>query len=92
MAGVLVPPAQVGDPTLRLIFGVVILAVDLDGPGWDVRVGRGSPYREGFGKDVVAFHGPADGKWRWASVVVDLGMTAESLGAWVRKEVAGGVP
>jgi transposase len=60
--------------------------MDLDGPGRDVQVGRKSPYPEEFRKDAVALYCAAGGK-RTHAAVADLGITAESLRTWVRKEI-----
>jgi transposase len=60
--------------------------MDLDGPGRDVQVGRRSPYPEEFRKDAVALYRAAGGKRTYAAVAADLGITAESLRTWVRKE------
>ncbi|KOG57113.1 transposase [Streptomyces virginiae] len=55
-------------------------------------MGRRSPYPEEFRKDAVALYRAADGKRTYASVAADLGITAESLWTWVRKEEAQAVP
>ncbi|WP_329529405.1 IS3 family transposase [Streptomyces sp. NBC_01462] len=55
-------------------------------------MGRRSPYPEEFRKDAVALYRAADGKRTYASVAADLGITAESLRTWVRKEEAQAVP
>jgi transposase len=60
--------------------------MDLDGPGRDVQVGRKSPYPQEFRKDAVALYRAAGGKRTYAAVAADLGITAESLRTWVRKE------
>ncbi len=60
--------------------------MDLDGPGRDVQVGRKSPYPEEFRKDAVALYRAGGGKRTYAAVSADLGITAESLRTWVRKE------
>ncbi|POG44891.1 transposase [Streptomyces sp. ZL-24] len=65
--------------------------MDLDGPGRDVQVGRRSPYPEEFRKDAVALYRAA-GKRTYAVVAADLGITAESLRTWVRKDEAQAVP
>lgn len=50
-------------------------------------MGRKSPYPEGFGKDAVALYRAAAGKRTYAAVAANLGITAESLRTWVRKEM-----
>jgi transposase len=60
--------------------------MDLDGPGRDVQVGRKSPYPEEFRKDAVALCRAAGGKRAYPAVAAVLGITAESLRTWVRKE------
>lgn len=60
--------------------------MDLDGPGRDVQVGRKSSYPEEFRKDAVALYRAAAGKRTYAAVAADLGITAESLRTWVRKD------
>ncbi|MGW6575791.1 transposase [Streptomyces sp. NPDC054945] len=62
--------------------------MDLDGPGRDVQVGRRSPYSEEFRKDAVALFRAAAGRRTYAAVAADLGITAESLRTWVRKDEA----
>ena len=49
-------------------------------------MGRESPYPEEFRKDAVALYRAAGGKRTYAAVAADLGITAESLRTWVRKE------
>lgn len=49
-------------------------------------MGRKSPYPEEFRKDAVALYRAAGGKRTYAAVATDLGITAESLRTWVRKE------
>ncbi|MFF6816039.1 IS3 family transposase [Streptomyces sp. NPDC012403] len=49
-------------------------------------MGRKSPYPEEFRKDAVALYQAAGGKRTYAAVAADLGITAESLRTWVRKE------
>jgi transposase len=66
--------------------------MDLDGPGRDVQVGRKSPYPEEFRKDAVALYRAAAGKRTYAAVAADLGITAESLRTWVRKDDSQAVP
>ncbi|MGW2586638.1 IS3 family transposase [Streptomyces virginiae] len=55
-------------------------------------MGRRSPYPEEFRKDAVALYRAADGKRTYASVAADLGITAESLRTWVRKDEIQAVP
>ncbi|MGW2478128.1 IS3 family transposase [Streptomyces sp. NPDC001665] len=55
-------------------------------------MGRRSPYPEEFRKDAVALFRAAAGKWTYAAVAADLGITAESLRTWVRKDEARAVP
>ncbi|WP_420082613.1 IS3 family transposase (plasmid) [Streptomyces sp. JL4002] len=55
-------------------------------------MGRRSPYPEEFRKDAVALYRAADGKRTYAAVAADLGITAESLRTWVRKDEAQAVP
>jgi transposase len=66
--------------------------MDLDGPGRDVQVGRQSPYPEEFRKDAVALYRAAAGQRTYAAVAADLGITAESLRTWVRKDEAQAAP
>ncbi|PWI04923.1 hypothetical protein DIZ27_42310 [Streptomyces sp. NWU339] len=66
--------------------------MDLDGPGRDVQVGRKSPYPEEFRKDAVALYRAAGGKRTCAAVAADLGITAESLRTWVRKDQSQAAP
>jgi transposase len=66
--------------------------MDLDGPGRDVQVGRKSPYPEEFRKDAVALYRAAAGRRTYAAVAADLGVTAESLRTWVRKDEAQAAP
>lgn len=49
-------------------------------------MGRKSPYPEEFRKDAIALYRAAGGKRTYAAVAADLGITAESLRTWVRKE------
>lgn len=49
-------------------------------------MGRKSPYPEEFRKDAIALYRTAGGKRTYAAVAANLGITAESLRAWVRKE------
>lgn len=50
-------------------------------------MGRDRPYPEEFGKDAVVLHRAAGGGWRtYTAVAADLGITAESLRTWGRKE------
>ncbi|WP_438309472.1 transposase [Streptomyces sp. HUAS TT3] len=51
-------------------------------------MGRKSPYPEEFRKDAVALFRAAAGKRTYAQVAADLGITAESLRTWVRKDEA----
>ncbi|MFE5797115.1 IS3 family transposase [Streptomyces sp. NPDC056503] len=55
-------------------------------------MGRRSPYPEEFRKDAVALYRAAAGKRTYAAVAADLGITAESLRTWVRKDEAQAVP
>ena len=55
-------------------------------------MGRKSPYPEEFRKDAVALYRAAAGKRTYAAVAADLGITAESLRTWVRKDDAEAVP
>ncbi|MBC3983270.1 transposase [Streptomyces sp. AC536] len=55
-------------------------------------MGRRSPYSEEFRKGAVALFRAADGKRTYAAVAADLGITAESLRTWVRKDAARAVP
>lgn len=55
-------------------------------------MGRKSPYPEEFRKDAVALYRAAAGKRTYAAVAADLGITAESLRTWVRKDEAQAVP
>jgi transposase len=66
--------------------------MDLDGPGRDVQVGRKSPYPEEFRNVAVALYRAAAGKRTYAAVAAELGITAESLRTWVRKDEAQAVP
>jgi len=66
--------------------------MDLDGSGRDVQVGRRSPYSEEFRKDAVALYRAAAGKRTYAAVAADLGITAESLRTWVRKDKTQAAP
>ncbi|MFI2741088.1 IS3 family transposase, partial [Streptomyces sp. NPDC018711] len=55
-------------------------------------MGRKSPYPEEFRRDAVALYRAAAGKRTYAAVAADLGITAESLRTWVRKDEAQAVP
>ncbi|MFC5800869.1 IS3 family transposase [Streptomyces formicae] len=55
-------------------------------------MGRKSPYPEEFRKDAVALYRAAAGKRTYAAVAADLGITAESLRTWVRKDEAQAAP
>ncbi|MFH8582152.1 IS3 family transposase [Streptomyces zaomyceticus] len=55
-------------------------------------MGRRSPYSEEFRKDAVALYLAAAGKRTYAAVAADLGITAESLRTWVRKDEAQAAP
>ncbi|MFE5302277.1 transposase, partial [Streptomyces sp. NPDC056632] len=55
-------------------------------------MGRRSPYSEESGKDAVALFRAAAGKRTYAAVAADLGVTAESLRTWVRKDEAPAMP
>ncbi|MBT2546570.1 transposase, partial [Streptomyces sp. ISL-44] len=55
-------------------------------------MGRKSPYPEEFRKDAVALFRAAAGKRTYAAVAADLGITAESLRTWVRKDEAQATP
>ncbi len=55
-------------------------------------MGRKSPYPEEFRKDAVALYRAAAGKRTYAAVAADLGITAESLRTWVRKDENQAVP
>ncbi|MFJ8429108.1 transposase [Streptomyces sp. NPDC094021] len=66
--------------------------MDLDGQGRDVQVGRKSPYLEEFTKDAVPLYRAAAGKRTYSAVAADLGITAESLRTWVRKDDSQVVP
>lgn len=66
--------------------------MDLYGPGRDVQVGRKSPYPEEFRRDAVALFRAGGGKRTYAAVAADLGITAESLRTWVRKETTEHTP
>lgn len=55
---------------------------------WD----RKSPYPEEFRKDAVALYRAAAGKRTYAAMAADLGITAESLRTWVRKDDSQAVP
>lgn len=55
-------------------------------------MGRKSPYPEEFRKDAVALYRAADGKRTYAAVAADLGITAESLRTWVRKDETQAAP
>ncbi|MFE9491273.1 transposase [Streptomyces sp. NPDC006641] len=54
--------------------------------------GRKSPYPEEFRKDAVALCRAAGGKPTHAAAAADLGITAESLRTWVRKDEGQTVP
>lgn len=49
-------------------------------------MGRKSPHPEEFRKDTVALYRAAGGKRTYGAVAANLGITAESLRTWVRKE------
>ncbi|MEK2478657.1 transposase [Streptomyces noursei] len=49
-------------------------------------MGRKSPYPEEFRKDAGALYRAAAGRRTYAAVAADLGITAESLRTWGRKE------
>ncbi|MGJ3561941.1 hypothetical protein ACR6C2_42140 [Streptomyces sp. INA 01156] len=49
-------------------------------------MGRKSPYPEEFGQDAVALHRAAGGKRTYPAVAADLGITAELLRTWLRKD------
>ncbi|MFE5512364.1 MULTISPECIES: transposase [unclassified Streptomyces] len=66
--------------------------MDLDGPGRDVQVGRRSPYPEEFRQDAVALHLALFGKRTYAAVAADLGIAAEPLRTWVRKDEVQAAP
>lgn len=51
-------------------------------------MGRRSPYSEEFRRDAVALFRASAGKRTYAAVAADLGITAESLRTWVRKDEA----
>ncbi|PKT71387.1 hypothetical protein CW362_19540 [Streptomyces populi] len=55
-------------------------------------MGRRSPYPEEFRKDAVALYRAAGGKRTYAAVAADLGITAESLRTWVRKDASQAAP
>ncbi|MFF8035020.1 IS3 family transposase [Streptomyces sp. NPDC016626] len=55
-------------------------------------MGRRSPYPEEFRKDAVALYRAAAGERTYAAVAADLGITAESLRTWVRKDEVQAVP
>lgn len=55
-------------------------------------MGRGSPYPEECRQDAVALYRAAAGKWTYGAVAADLGITAESLRTWVRKDEAHAAP
>lgn len=55
-------------------------------------MGRKSPYPEELRKDAVALYRAAAGKRTYAAVAADLGITAESLRTWVRKDEAQAAP
>lgn len=55
-------------------------------------MGRTSPYPEEFRKDAVALYRAAAGTRTYAAVAADLGVTAESLRTWVRKDESQAVP
>ncbi|WP_111581400.1 MULTISPECIES: transposase [unclassified Streptomyces] len=66
--------------------------MDLDGQGRDVQVGRKSPYLEEFTKDAVPLYRAAAGKRTYSAVAADLGIMAESVRTWVRKDDSQAVP
>ncbi|GAA1040139.1 transposase [Streptomyces murinus] len=49
-------------------------------------MGRKSPYPAEFRKDAVALYRAAGGRRTYASVARDLGITAEPLRTWIRKD------
>ncbi|MFJ6054600.1 transposase [Streptomyces sp. NPDC092307] len=51
-------------------------------------MGRRSPSSEEFRKDAVAFFRAGAGMRAYAAVASDVGITAESLRTWVRKDEA----
>lgn len=55
-------------------------------------MGRKSPYPEECRKDAVALYRAVAGKRTYAAVAADLGITAESLRTWVRKDEAQAAP
>lgn len=55
-------------------------------------MGRRSPYPQEFRKDAVALYRAAAGKRTYTAVAADLGITAESLRTWVRKDDSQAVP
>lgn len=55
-------------------------------------MGRKSPYPEESRKDAVALYRAAAGKRTYAAVAADLGITAESLRTWVRKDETQAAP
>lgn len=55
-------------------------------------MGRKSPYPEEFREDGVALYRVVAGKRTYAAVAADLGITAESLRMWVRKDEAQASP
>lgn len=55
-------------------------------------MGRKSPYPEEFRKDAVALYRGAAGKRTYAVVAADLGITAQSLRTWVRKDETQAAP
>ncbi|WTG05666.1 IS3 family transposase (plasmid) [Streptomyces sp. NBC_01590] len=55
-------------------------------------MGRKSPYPEEFREDAVALCRAASGKRTYAAVAADLGITAESLRTWVRKDETQAAP
>ncbi len=54
--------------------------------------GRKSPYPEEFTKDAVELYRAAAGKRTYSAVAADLGIMAESLRTWVRKDDSQAVP
>ncbi|MCX4571688.1 transposase [Streptomyces sp. NBC_01571] len=55
-------------------------------------MGRKSSYPEEFRKDAVALYRAAAGKRTYVAMAADLGITAESLRTWVRKDEAQSAP
>lgn len=55
-------------------------------------MGHKSPYPEESRRDAVALYRVAAGKRTYASAATDLGIPAESLRTWVRKDEAQAAP